>query len=125
MVSETESVGVAATCPQSEHCARVRLRNIDVFREIFSEFGGRASSWSVGIGDLRDCLSGQFFPNLWGKVAIFPDQHSAYLGTSLSLPTGGPALFVPLDPHLDVISQQATPDELQGKLPLVTKLGVP
>ena len=29
MVSETESVGVAATCPQSEHCARVRLRNID------------------------------------------------------------------------------------------------
>lgn len=96
-----------------------------VFREIFSEFGGRASSWSVGIGGLRDCLSGQFFPNLWGKVAIFPDQRTAYLGTSLSLPTAGPALFVPLDPHLDVISQQATPDELQGKLPLVTKLGAP
>ncbi len=94
-----------------------------VFREIFSEFGGRASSWAVGVGELRECLSGQFFPNLWGQVAIFPDQSSAYLGTNLSLPTTCPALFVPLDPHLDVISQRATPEELQGKLPLFTKLG--
>lgn len=93
-----------------------------VFREIFQVFGGRASSWAPGIGELRLCLTGQFFPNLWGRGAIFPDQRSAYLGTLSSLPVKGAALFVPLDPHLDVISSQATPDELQGQLPLVTQV---
>ena len=91
-----------------------------VFREIFQVFGGRACSWAPGIAELRLCLTGQFFPNLWGRGAIFPDQRSAYLGTLSLLPVKGAALFVPLDPHRDVISSQATPDELQGQLPLVT-----
>lgn len=95
-----------------------------VFREIFQVFGGRASSWASGIAELRTCLTGQFFPNLWGRGAIFPDQRSAYLGLISTLPSTGAALFVPLDPHLAVISSQATADELQGQLPLVTHVGL-
>jgi hypothetical protein len=94
-----------------------------VFREVFHVFGGRASSWAAGIGELRVCLAGQFFPNLWGRGAVFPDQRSAYLGTLSTITSAGAALFVPLDPHLAVISDRATPDELQGQLPLVTKVG--
>lgn len=93
-----------------------------VFREIFQVFGGRASSWAIGIGELRLCLAGQFFPNLWGRCAIFPDQRSAYLGLLSMLPSTRAALFVPLDPHLAVISCRATPEELQGQLQLVTKV---
>lgn len=93
-----------------------------VFREIFQVFGGRASSWAPGIAELRSCLSGQFFPSLWGKAAIFQDQNSAYVGLFSSLPPKAAALFVPLDPHLDVISNKATPEELQGQLPLVTQV---
>lgn len=94
-----------------------------VFREIFQVFGGRASSWSAGIGELRGCLSGQFFPNLWGRGVIFPDRSSAYLGTLTTLPSSSAILFVPLDPHLAVISDRATQEELQGRLPLVTQVG--
>jgi hypothetical protein len=94
-----------------------------VFREIFSVFGGRASSWAVGIADLRRRLDGQFFPNLWGKSAIFTDQRSATLGTLSTVPLLGAALIVPLDPHLVVIASRATPEELQGRLPLITQLG--
>ena len=94
-----------------------------VFRDIFQVFGGRASSWAAGIAELRACLTGQFFLNLWGRGAVFPNQHSAYLGSISALPAAGAALFVPLDPHLAVISSQATPEELQGQLPLVTQVG--
>lgn len=95
-----------------------------VFREIFQVFGGRASSWAAGITELRACLTGQFFPNLFGQNAVFPDQRSAYLGSISALPSTGAALFVPLDPHLAAIASQATPDELQGQLPLVTQVGL-
>lgn len=94
-----------------------------VFREVFQVFSGRASSWAVGIGELRLCLAGQFFPNLWGKGVIFPDQHSAYLGTLNTVSSAGAVLFVPLDPHLAVISNRATSAEMQGQLPLVTPVG--
>lgn len=94
-----------------------------VFREIFEIFGGRASSWSAGVKSFRECLDGQFFPNLWGRGAVFTDQHTACLGTLTTLPLFGAALFVPLDPHLTVISNRATPEELQGQLPLVTWVG--
>jgi hypothetical protein len=94
-----------------------------IFREIFEVFGGRASSWAAGITALRVCIAGQFFPNLWGQGAVFPDQRSAYLGPISALPLSGAALFVPFDPHLAVISSQATPEELQGQLPLVTQVG--
>jgi hypothetical protein len=94
-----------------------------IFREIFSVFGGRASSWAPGIGELRRCLNGQFFPSLWGKCAIFTDQRSAILGTLSTAPSAGAALFVPLNPHLVVVANRATPEELQGELPLVTQLG--
>lgn len=94
-----------------------------VFGEVFNVFGGRASSWATGIGELRRCLDGQFFPNLWGKSAIFRDQHSVTLGTRSTLPSNGAALFVPLDPHLTVVLKRATPEELQGQLPLVTQIG--
>jgi len=96
-----------------------------VFREIFQVFGGRASSWAAGIGELRLCLAGQFFPNLWGRGVAFPDQRSAYLSTLSTLASAGAVLFVPLDPHLTVISQRATVEELQGQLPLVAPLGAP
>ena len=99
------------------------LISLRIFREIFQVFGGRASSWAVGIAELRACLTGQFFPNLWGRVAVFPNQHSAYLGSNSMLPPAGAALFVPLDPHLAVISNQATPEDLQGQLPLVSQIG--
>lgn len=94
-----------------------------VFREIFQVFGGRASSWATGIGELRSCLAGQFFPNLWGRGVVFPNQNSAYLSTLSTLSSSSAALFVPLDPHLTVISNRATPEELQGQLPLVTQVG--
>ncbi len=94
-----------------------------IFREIFSVFGGRASSWAPGICELRRCLEGQFFPNLWGKCAIFTDQRSAILGTLATAPLAGAVLFVPLDPHLAVVAHRATPEELQGQLPLVTRFG--
>lgn len=93
-----------------------------IYREIVSVFGGRASGWTVGIADLRRRLDGQFFPNLWGKSAIFTDQHSATLGPPYTMLPGA-ALIVPLDPHLRVIANRATPEELQGQLPLVTQLG--
>lgn len=94
-----------------------------VFREVFQVFGGRASSWATGIGELRSCLAGQFFPNLWGRGAIFPNQCSAYLGKLSTLPPSGALLFVPLDPHLTVVSNRATQEELQGQLPLVIQVG--
>jgi hypothetical protein len=59
-------------------------------------------------------LDGQFFPNLWGKHAIFPDQCSAELGQFAAGAVAGAALFVPLDEHLAVIANRATPEELQG-----------
>ncbi len=94
-----------------------------VFREIFYVFGGRASSWAPGIGELRQRLDGQFFPSLWGKSAIFKDQRSAILGALSTPPLSGAALLVPLDPHLTVIANRAAPDQLQAELPLVTQLG--
>lgn len=94
-----------------------------VLREIFQVFGGRASSWSAGITELRGCLAGQFFPSLWGRGAVFPNQNSAYLTNSSTPPTTSAALFVPLDPHLTVISGRAAPEELQGQLPLFTRVG--
>ena len=94
-----------------------------VFREVFQVFGGRASSWAVGIGELRSCLSGQFFPNLWGRGVVFPNKCSAYLSSLSTLPSSGALLFVPLEPHLAAISIRATPEELQGQLPLVTRVG--
>lgn len=93
-----------------------------IFRDILQDFGGKASSWAVGIAELRMCLSGQFFPNLWGRGAVFPNQRSAYLGSLQTLPVIGGTLFMPLDPHLDVIANLATPEEMQGQLPLVTQL---
>lgn len=94
-----------------------------VFHEIFEVFGGRASSWAAGVSALRKCLDGQFYPNLWGKGAVFADQRTARLDTLVNMPPAGAALFVPLDPHLQVISSRATPEELQGQLPLVTRVG--
>lgn len=94
-----------------------------IFREIFSVFGGRASSWAAGIADLRRQLDGKFFPSLWGKSAIFTDQRSATIGTLSTAPLIGTALIVSLDPHLAVIANRATPEDLQGQLPLVTQLG--
>ena len=93
-----------------------------VFREIFGLFGGRAISWAEGIAELQRCLAGQFFPNLWGRCAVFADQRSAIVLPSSSLTLSGPALVMPLDPHLSVIADQATPEEMQGQLPLITKL---
>lgn len=95
-----------------------------IFREIFTVFGGRASSWAPGINELRCRLDGQFFPSLWGKSAIFTDRHSAILGTLPTTPVAGAALFVPLDPHLKVIAEHATPMDLQGELPLVAPLEI-
>lgn len=96
-----------------------------VFREVVQVFGARASSWAAGIDELRGCLTGKFYPNLWGRCAIFPNQRSAYLGTLTTLPSTGAVLLVPLDPHLAVISNRATPEELQGQLPLVTQVRTP
>ena len=93
-----------------------------VFRDILQDFGGKASSWSVGLAELRVCLSGQFFPNLWGRSAVFPNRHSAYLGSTSTLSATSAALFVPLNPHLEVIAYLATPEEMQGQLPLVTQV---
>jgi hypothetical protein len=69
------------------------------------------------------CLAGQFFPNLWGRGAVFPNQRSAYLGTLTTLRSTDSVLFVPFDPHLAVIARLATPEELQGQLPLVAPVG--
>jgi len=92
-----------------------------IFREIFSVFGGRASSWAEGIRELRGNLDGQFFPNLWGKSAIFINQNSAAIEIASKMGVSGPALIVPLDPHLTVISDLASPEELQGQLQLITR----
>lgn len=94
-----------------------------IFREIFSVFGGRASSWAPGIRDFRYRLEGQSFPALWGKAAIFANQHSARIDKLITAPAIGAALIVPLDPHLSIIVDRATPEELQGQLPLVTPIG--
>jgi hypothetical protein len=99
------------------------LITLRVFRDIFQVFGGRASSWAPGVGQLRMCLAGQFFPNLWGRGAVFPNQRSAYLGTLTTLRSTDSVLFVPFDPHLAVIARLATPEELQGQLPLVAPVG--
>jgi hypothetical protein len=94
-----------------------------VFREIVSVFGGRASGWASGVAELRSRLDGQFFPSLWGKSAIFTDQRSAALGMVTDALLTGAALVVPLNPHLAIVANRATPEELQGQLPLVTQLG--
>ena len=94
-----------------------------VFREVISVFGGRASSWSAGIADLRGQLDGQFFPNLWGKSAIFANQHSAIIGTLSATALSSAALLVPLNAHLAVIANGASPEYLQGQLALVTQVG--
>jgi hypothetical protein len=94
-----------------------------VFRNILQDFGGKASSWTLGIAELRVCLSGQFFPSLWGRMAIFPNQHTAHLGSLSTLPIGAGTLFIPLDPHLGVIADLATPEEMQGQLPLIGHVG--
>jgi len=90
-----------------------------VFREIVVEFGGRASSWSPGVAELRCCLERRFFPNLWGSAAIFQSQKIVHIGQKPDFLDAKPVLFVPLDPHLEVIVHQATPAEMQGKLPLI------
>jgi len=94
-----------------------------IFREVILVFGGKASGWATGVGDLRQKLDGQFFPSLWGKSAIFANQQNATIGIIPAAPLGSAALIVPLDPHLDVISNGGTPEELQGQLPLLTQLG--
>lgn len=94
-----------------------------VFREIILVFGGRASGWAGGVADLRQRLDGQFFPSLWGKAAIFADQHTAVISAFSNAPSNSAALIVPLDPHLGVIANRGTPEELQGQLPLVTQVG--
>jgi len=94
-----------------------------IFHEIISVFGGRASGWATGVGGLRQRLDDQFFPSLWGKSAIFSDQSSAALGIFSGVSLASAALIVPLDPHLAVVANHATPEQLQGQLPLVTRVG--
>jgi hypothetical protein len=93
-----------------------------IFREIFSTFGGKASGWAIGIADLRGKLEGQFFPNLWGKSVVFIDQSTARVERIGSIERMGAVLIVPLDPHLAVLADGSTPDDLQGQLPLVTSV---
>jgi hypothetical protein len=94
-----------------------------ILREIFSVFSGRASSWAPGVRDFRRRLEGQSFPGLWGKSAIFTDQHSATIDWPAAVPLNAAALLVPLNPHLSVLVGRAAPEELQGQLPLVTPVG--
>ena len=94
-----------------------------VFREITLVFGGKATSWALGIKDFRHRLDGQFFPSLWGKSAVFSDQHTAALSTSSGVPLSSAVLIVPLDPHLSKIMDGAPSNEAQGQLPLVTRVG--
>lgn len=94
-----------------------------VFLEVFTTFGGKASGWAGGIKDLRQRLDGQFFPDLWGKLAIFADRNSATLGTASQVTLPAAALIVPLDPHLLVLANLSTPEDLQGQFPFVTSVG--
>lgn len=89
-----------------------------VFREIVSVFGGRASGWAAGVVDLRRCLDGQFFPNLWGRAAVFTDQNSAKVDAVAARTLTVAALIVPLDPHLAVLANRSTSEDLQAQLPL-------
>src|SRR5271166_2692692 len=94
-----------------------------ILLEIFTTFGGKASGWASGIRDLRQRLDGQFFPNLWGKFAIFTDRNSAVLGAASQISLSGAALIVPLDPHLMVLADTSAPGDTQGQLPLITSVG--
>lgn len=96
-----------------------------VLKEIFTTFGGKAVSWSDGIKDLRRQLEGQFFPNLWGRFAIFSDRNHAALGTAQQLSQARPMLIVPLDPHLSVLANPAAEEDLQGQLALITSVRSP
>ena len=42
-----------------------------ILLEIFTVFGGRATSWAEGIRSLRTNLDGQFFPTLWVRPLFF------------------------------------------------------
>ena len=96
-----------------------------ILREIFTGFGGRASSWAGGINTLRRELDGQFFPALWGKAAIFPDCRSATIAPVTNGPHSAAVLIVPLDPHLKVLIGPTAPKDMQSQLPLVSSIGTP
>lgn len=96
-----------------------------VLLEIFTTFGGKASAWAGGISDLRQRLNGQFFPDLWGKFAIFADRNTAILGSASQISLSGAALIVPLDPHLTALANRPALDDVQGQLPLITSIGAP
>lgn len=93
-----------------------------IFGEILSTFGGKATSWAGGIADLRVKLDGQFFPNLWGKSAVFINQNTARIELIGAMEHVGAVLIVPFDSHLSVLADGPTPDDMQGRLPLVTSV---
>ena len=94
-----------------------------ILLEIFTTFGGKASGWAEGIKELRQQIDRQFFPNLWGKFAIFADRNSAMLSTASQISLPRAALIVPLDPHLVVLADLSAPGDVQGQLPLITTVG--
>lgn len=94
-----------------------------ILLEIFTVFGGRATSWTEGIRSLRRHLDRQFFPTLWGKAAIFYDRNSVLIADMSTASHSQAALVVPLDPHLNTLTKQTDQTILQGDLPLLTSLG--
>lgn len=93
-----------------------------MLRELHTRFGVEIGAWKGALGQFREQVDGRFFPSLWETWAAFLDRDHARLREGPAS-LDGPAIVIPLAPHLQVIAQAfALPPEQQ--LPLFPAIGL-
>jgi hypothetical protein len=89
-----------------------------ILKDIHDRFGVEVGGWADAIGTCQDLLKERCFPSLWGAALAFIDTKEAILLTKSSELNGRVFLFVPLDPHLEVLASGLALPGPPSQLPL-------
>lgn len=96
-----------------------------VLKELHDTFAVEVGAWGGAIASLKDELSGQAFPSLWGKAAIFDSCDLVRLKSEREAAPDAPSvLIVRLDPHLAALSSQSDTAYADRQLPLFAAVAV-
>lgn len=75
-----------------------------LLKSIHDNWAGEVASWAEPIRAFRAAIEQTAFPSLWGAVVSFDQDRRPTLSRPTSAPIDGPALILPLDPHLLVLA---------------------
>lgn len=93
-----------------------------VLLELQSKFGVKASQWSAAIAQFQQCLVSKSFPALWNDHVVFPDTNSAIILSNDYGSSADSFLSIPLNPHLQALSEHVKTPHTQRNLPLISAI---